>query len=321
MKKILPLFLMATLLFSLSSQSIGSGNSKSAKLNEVLPYSNWEMRIIEVGPTRDFYGSITNISFDAQSRASYRRQIQVIRGNIRHKKDASTGDLTLFNLRYKYTIKNDTLYYVHEKEEIPLLKRVARAIPASESNQNDTPSTSTESAILDWLKQNSQDPSQTPAEDHRRRYREDIFTSELIGSYWQLVDYKNPLIMTSLAKELNWKPEKGVFFSIIDNGDILIESSVEATGKLTIGDPHVATIILSYTDTGWNSVIGKDRLFRLELKTSAGTRIIYHIVSDDGRSIYPTTIRRVGTDNPSEAFVNRTHVFSQLESSRPAEEI
>ncbi|NIZ40030.1 hypothetical protein PVA45_00645 [Entomospira entomophila] len=288
------------------AQAVGAGG-KVAKLSTTLPNTGWEMRIIEIGPTRDFFGSISNIYFDSDSTVRYQRHIHMIRGNFSSDSNGKSGVITLFDTPYEYTIKGNTLYYKPNQREVALLRRIEDPIQeqSNPTSNSQTSGGSADSAIEAWLNNNTQPEQSQPTVKPQSSHA-------LANSQWQLIDLSNSLINAKLVRELQWKPQGPVNLSVTNNGSIIIDTKVSASGTLSIGDQRSTTIILSYTDTGWNRVIGKDRLVRLELKTSEGRKVLYHMVSDDGRSIYPAIIRRMGDDEPSYAHVNRTHVFSLL---------
>lgn len=296
----------------LSWGQISIGINKTIELSEALPETEWEMRIIEVAPTRTFFGSITNLFFTNKLEVNYHRKLHGVRGQFYHKEDLHTGLITLFKTSYPYTIKDNILYYEVNKKNVPLLKRINdKSNQISEIQQLEE---QPKDAISRWLNDNNIHTTNSEL-TKINKYSNHKFNSDLIGSYWKLIDYTNTSINTHLIRELNFKPTDNVFLSFAENGKIIVDAEIKASGTTVTENQHVTTIILRYTDTGWNRVIGKNRLIRLELKTPDGiTKNLYHLVSEDGRSIYPATIRKMGESEPSYAYINRTHVFSRLPS-------
>lgn len=200
------------------------------------------------------------------------------------------GTIYLFDMPYEYAIRGNTLYYKYNQKEIAFLRKLEE-LPEAKTPQSDDRiiESTSESAIQAWLNNTlPEEAISTPKSQS---------SHPLSNSRWQLLDRSNPLINARLIRELQWKPEGAVILSVTENGSIIIDAKVSASGSLSIGDQRSTTIILSYTDTGWNRVIGKDRLVRIELKTPEGRKVLYHMVSDDGRSIYPAIIRRMGMMN------------------------
>jgi hypothetical protein len=291
------------LLLGMSGQLFAQSRTSDPSLR--LNQTQWQMRVIELGPSREFFGTITSINFLSEKKVEYQRKLHAVRGSF-EVQSPTQGRITLYNVSYPYRIQRDVLYYTVSGKEVALLRRLPDDIDMHIEDAPEAPAGSSQASIMQWLAQNSASPASdntaTPARDK----------DSLIGSSWLLLDKNQPVLSANLTRELNGKASGDIKLIFSQKNSIILDAALVAQGNVNYGTHRNTTIILSYTDTGWNRVMGKESLLRLDLRGADYQRNIYHLVSDDVRSIYPVTIRRMGDNEPSYAFINRTHIFSQL---------